>query len=354
MKNNLAENIRKFRKERGLTQEQLAEVFNMTVGAVHKWEAGLSTPDIVVLTELADFFDTSLDVLVGYSVKDNRVDVLCKRLRKMTDTMDPEGPAEAEKALKKFPNSFRVVYECAYLYTAFSSMFKINMDYALRARDLYEQAITLISQNNDPDIDETTLYGKLAQVYLIIGDYDKGLEIYKSHNAGYIYNSQIGQLLLFKEEYEEAENLLSYALVNQIGNWVNLIISKSLCYIHTDNLEEAKAILDMGLKLNQMFKKDGKASYLDRVSCIYLTGLAFIELEQKNKKEATSILKNAKAKAEAFDAAPEYDARNERFVEIKEACMAYDNTGETCIEVIGNSIELLKSKELSKLWKSIN
>ena len=41
MKNNLAENIRKFRKERGLTQEQLAEVFDMTIGAVHKWEAGL-------------------------------------------------------------------------------------------------------------------------------------------------------------------------------------------------------------------------------------------------------------------------------------------------------------------------
>ena len=99
MKNNLAENIRKFRKERGLTQEQLAEVFNMTVGAVHKWEAGLSTPDITVLMELADFFDTSLDVLVGYNVRDNRVDVLCKRLRKMTDTMDPEGPDEAEKAL---------------------------------------------------------------------------------------------------------------------------------------------------------------------------------------------------------------------------------------------------------------
>ena len=97
----------------------------MTVGAVHKWEAGLSTPDISVLMELADFFDTSLDVLVGYNVRDNRIDVLCKRLRKMTDTMDLEGPAEAEKALKKYPNSFRVVYECAYLYTAFSSMFRI-------------------------------------------------------------------------------------------------------------------------------------------------------------------------------------------------------------------------------------
>ena len=87
---------------------------------------------------------------------------------------------------------------------------------------------------------------------------------------------------------------------------------------------------------------------------MYLAGLAYIFLKQKHKKEAADTLKKAKAKAEAFDAAPEYDARKERFVEIKEACMAYDNTGETCIEVIGNAIEALKSTELSKLWKSIN
>lgn len=354
MKNNLAENIRKFRKERGLTQEQLAEVFDMTVGAVHKWEAGLSTPDISLLMEMADFFDTSLDVLVGYNVRDNRIDVLCKRLRKMTDTMDLNGPAEAEKALKKYPNSFRVVYECAYLYTAFSSMFKTNVEYAAHARDLYEQSLKLISQNTDPSIDETSLYGRLAQVYTIMGDYDKGLEIYKAHNAGYIYNSHIGQLLLYKGEYEEAEINLSYALVNKIGNMVNLIINKALCYIYTDNLGEAKAILEMGLKINEMFKRGNETSYLDRISCIYLTGLAYISLKQKHKKEAAATLKKAKAAAEAFDASPEYDARKERFVEIKEACMAYDNTGETCIEVIGNSIDLIKSPELSKLWKSIN
>ena len=106
--------------------------------------------------------------------------------------------------------------------------------------------------------------------------------------------------------------------------------------------------------MNEMLKRGDKPSYLDRISCIYLTGLAHISLQQKHKKEAAATLNKAKAAAEAFDAAPEYDARNERFVEIKEACMAYDNTGETCIEVIGNAIELLKSTELSKLWKSIN
>ena len=38
----LAENIRKYRREKKLTQEQLAEVMGVTVGAVSKWESGIS------------------------------------------------------------------------------------------------------------------------------------------------------------------------------------------------------------------------------------------------------------------------------------------------------------------------
>lgn len=38
----LSENIRAFRRARGLTQEQLAEVLDVTVGAVYKWESGVS------------------------------------------------------------------------------------------------------------------------------------------------------------------------------------------------------------------------------------------------------------------------------------------------------------------------
>ena len=51
----LAENIRKFRKERSLTQEQLAEVLGVTTGAVYKWEAGLSVPELDLIVEMADF-----------------------------------------------------------------------------------------------------------------------------------------------------------------------------------------------------------------------------------------------------------------------------------------------------------
>lgn len=73
MENKLAENIRTFRKQRALTQEQLAEVLGVTVGAVYKWEARLSQPELSTVMELADFFDTSVDVLLGYELKDNRL-----------------------------------------------------------------------------------------------------------------------------------------------------------------------------------------------------------------------------------------------------------------------------------------
>ena len=97
----LAESIRTFRKERGLTQEQLAEVLGVTAGAVYKWEAGLSTPELPLIVEMADFFDTAVDVLLGYTLKDNRIDATAQRLLHCQRSKDLSGLEEAEKALKK-------------------------------------------------------------------------------------------------------------------------------------------------------------------------------------------------------------------------------------------------------------
>lgn len=81
MKLSLAENIRAFRKERRLTQEQVAEALGVTVGSVYKWESGQSIPELNMLVEIADFFDTSMDALLGYRMKDNSVTAVEQRLR---------------------------------------------------------------------------------------------------------------------------------------------------------------------------------------------------------------------------------------------------------------------------------
>ena len=355
MKNNLAENIRTFRKARGLTQEQFAEVFNVTFGAVHKWEAGLSTPELPLLLDMADFFDTSLDVLVGFDVRDNRVETLVDRLKKMVESMDPEGPSEAEKALKKYPHSFAVVRMCANLYRAYGSMFRIDLKYNLRAKELYKEAIKLISQNNDPNINETELYGELAGVYHAMGDISKSLEIYKAHNAGGIFNTPIGLIMITNGmDLEEADRYLSYGFIDRVGKGINLFLAKALYYYRTGQLDEAKVLFEMVLSENNYMRKNDAPSFLDRLDCVYLTGLAFIELNQKNKNEALRILKDVKSKAEAFDAAPDYDLTNLRFVSRQERLSAYDTLGSTCKEIVENSISELRSPELMKLWKSIN
>ena len=52
--------LRELRKEKNLTQEQLAEVFNVSARTVSRWETGSNMPDISILVEIADYYQ--LDV----------------------------------------------------------------------------------------------------------------------------------------------------------------------------------------------------------------------------------------------------------------------------------------------------
>lgn len=65
MENHVADQIRFYRRQEGLTQEQLAEAMGVSVAAVSKWEQGQSLPEIPMLMELADFFDLSVDALLA-------------------------------------------------------------------------------------------------------------------------------------------------------------------------------------------------------------------------------------------------------------------------------------------------
>lgn len=62
----LAENLQLLRKQKGKTQEELAEVFNVSSQSISKWELGINCPDITMLPKIADYFKVSIDELLGY------------------------------------------------------------------------------------------------------------------------------------------------------------------------------------------------------------------------------------------------------------------------------------------------
>ena len=57
--------LKELRKEKKLTQEQLAEKLNVSGRTVSRWETGSNMPDIGMLVEMADFFDVSIPEIVS-------------------------------------------------------------------------------------------------------------------------------------------------------------------------------------------------------------------------------------------------------------------------------------------------
>lgn len=99
----LHENLRKFRGEKGLTQEEVAAVLGVSPQAVSRWETGSACPDAEFLPSLANFYGVTLDELVGMDRlrdEDSLRNVFC-------ETHDLVQAGEAEKAVETLRRGLR-------------------------------------------------------------------------------------------------------------------------------------------------------------------------------------------------------------------------------------------------------
>ncbi len=352
MEMKLAGNIKAFRKERSLTQEQLSEVLGVTAGAVYKWEAGLSVPDLDLIVEMADFFDTSVDVLLGYKMKDNRFESTVKRLQEYRRNKDMAGLAEAEKALKKYPHSFAVVRECAAIYRAFGFE---SGDGALfrRALELLEQARLLIGQNDDPEISEQTLNGKIAETYLGLGETDKGIELFRANNAGGLYNSKIGNILAVCGRTEEAEPFLSESMANIVSEIINTINGYMHVFLYRGDYESAEAILQLGTDFFSGLREGDKPNLLDKVGSAFQAVTAYTRFMSGRKDEAYDTLHAAKELAAFFDSSPSYNEDDIRFISRIEGASAHDDIGATALDAVNKVVKECENEEFAALWTSV-
>ena len=68
----LSNNLKRFRKQKGLTQENVAEALNVVRQTISKWEKGISVPDADILIKLAEILDVSVSELIGSDVTDEK------------------------------------------------------------------------------------------------------------------------------------------------------------------------------------------------------------------------------------------------------------------------------------------
>jgi len=112
--------IRRLRKERGFTQEDLADALGVTAQAISKWENDVGIPDVSHFVPIANLFDVSIDVL--FSRKGKSTDIQVKELLNALDCKNINLIQEFEElseALLKYPNHpdllYRIVFDSIFL-----------------------------------------------------------------------------------------------------------------------------------------------------------------------------------------------------------------------------------------------
>ena len=83
----LAENLKKIRKDKGYTQEILAEKLNVVRQTVSKWEKGLSLPDVDMLSKIANVLETDVNILLDGQITTTDQNEIVKQLAKINEQL---------------------------------------------------------------------------------------------------------------------------------------------------------------------------------------------------------------------------------------------------------------------------
>lgn len=89
--------LKELRNEKGLTQEQLVEKLNVSGRTVSRWETGSNMPDISLLVEIAEFYNTSIPEIINGERKSEKVN---EEVREVAETMSYYAGAEKETIVK--------------------------------------------------------------------------------------------------------------------------------------------------------------------------------------------------------------------------------------------------------------
>lgn len=354
MELNLNTNIKFYRKQRGLTQEQLAEAMGVSIGAVSKWESGQSNPEISLLAELADFFEISVDVLLGYDLKTHNMKDSAATIKRLNlEKNFGEGPKEAQKALQKYPNAFEVVYQSASLYSNFGLELSDKTMQA-KAKELLEHAAKLIHQNTNPDISYESIQSEIGLLYLGMGENEKALEHMRKYNIGGVNNARIGQILNRMEKHEESLQVLSENLLDCVANLYMGTISMASSFIELKDADSALGISTWMQSLLEGLRTEGKGSYTDKLNTSLSVLNAAVCINSNNLEQAENYLKEARSFAQRFDRSPSFTCSSIKYYRGEEHSF-YDDIGETAMTGIERMINLStdEKEKLLEMWHEI-
>ena len=276
------------RKERGITQEELANHLGVSKPAVSKWESGQSYPDILLLPILASYFDITIDRLIGYEPQMTTEDTrkLCYRLTE-SFTKEPfeKVYSECEDYLRKYFSCWQLQFQIGALLLNHCNLAG-SMD---RTKEILEAALVLFLRI-EKSCDEAHLAKLSIQMqavcHMSLGRPQEAIDLMENQTAPLMSpESILVKAYQMKGDRAKAiEYLQGYTYVNLITMLGAVPDYFSLYADQPDRIEEYYHIF---LSLGQLFQLEELSP--SALINIYLSG-AMAYANQGNKKKAIEIL----------------------------------------------------------------
>lgn len=205
----IGKKIQCLRREKGLTQEQMAAALGVTSAAVSKWETNAAIPDVAMLCPLARLLGITVDALLDFrpALEQEEINALLEDRRKLFEEKRLEEAVEScEALLREYPDDLRLKCAAAGLYVMYMPAFS-NTDGIDRQM---ERAIALLEdsrKSKDPLLAANSR-SMLVNLYIMREELDKALELLDQEPEAQL-NARItrANILLRKGELDEAEKL---------------------------------------------------------------------------------------------------------------------------------------------------
>ncbi len=154
--------IKELRKQRGVTQEQLANSLGVSFQAVSKWENNIALPDITLAPSLASYFGVSMDELFDFNLKDieDKALAIAKESWKYRDSNTERSREILIDGLKQYPDN---------------DILLNNLLYVIDRDKNPDEALAIASKIVDVTRDEATKYDAyrfMAYAYKAKDDYE--------------------------------------------------------------------------------------------------------------------------------------------------------------------------------------
>ncbi len=247
--------IRKYRKQKKLTQEEMASKLGVTAPAVNKWESGASTPDISLLAPIARLLGITLDELLSFNetLSDLEVSNIIQELHGMIgrEKLDVIYQKMVDK-VREYPNAENLKLSLA------SMLFTQTLILGASERAKYDDWLQECLENllkSDSESMKMRAADSLYAFFISRERYEDAegcLEYYSDENPD--KKRKLASIYRGTKKFDEAYKALEETLFSSYQNMSGLIYELYMVAVETENFEKAKILIEKESAFAELFE----------------------------------------------------------------------------------------------------